>query len=349
MSSFEKLEFLGSGALNLDIIYEIEDMALVRRSGFDLHPGREISGSHREAEKLVDFLESHGTLRTRSGGGSSANTICCLSLLGHRTGFAGVTGEDQAGGFVLEDMAEVDCSMVKKRGKTAVCIVVMEKTGQDRAMFVAPHSMEMCFADPEVVERVGDTEVLHLSSLVHTRGLNSQGKLVDALRPDQFLSFDPGELYAARGLRALSGILKRTDVLFITEQETEMLFPGLSWEQGLKELYPLINRNRTEDRGCRCLVNEIFREAGGPLIICKRGRRGVSAFTPALSFSCPAERVSRIVDNTGAGDAFNAGFLHAASSGRPIAECMKAGVRTAAMSLSGFGREWMEGLTEKRF
>lgn len=334
------IDFLGSGALNLDLVYEVDNLGDVRSAGFDLHPGHEISGDHKTAKALMDFLHIHGTLMAKSGGGSSANTICALSCLDHRTGFIGTAGRDQAGNFILSSMKGVDSSLVKQVGRSAICIIIIEKTQRDRAMFVAAHDREVEFPDSAILKSVLDTRVLHFSSLVRSRGISIQKEMANALKPEQVLSFDPGELYAARGIEALTGILKRTDILFITEEEVKIM-TGKAGKAGLETIYPLLSENRT---GHNPLGLNLFKDTGGAIIVCKQGPGGAAIYSPEVSVTIPAEKVIKIVDNTGAGDAFNAGFLHLMLQGAPANECLRSGVLLAALSLSAFGRDWLARL-----
>jgi sugar/nucleoside kinase (ribokinase family) len=334
------IDFLGSGALNLDLVYEVDNLEDVRSAGFDLQPGHEISGDHKTAKALMDFLHSQGTLMAKSGGGSSANTICALSRLGHKAGFIGTAGKDQAGNFILSSMKGVDYSLVKQVGRSAICIIIIENAQRDRAMFVAPHDREVEFPDSVILKSVLNTRVLHFSSLVQPRGISTQKELANALKPEQVLSFDPGELYAARGIKALSGILKRTDILFITEEEIQIM-TGMVGRAGLEAIYPLLSENQT---GRNALGLNLFKDTGGAAIVCKQGPRGATIYSPEVSLTIPAEKVLKIVDNTGAGDAFNAGFLNAVLKGARANECLRNGVRLAALSLSAFGRGWLDRL-----
>jgi ribokinase len=334
------IDFLGSGALNLDLVYGVDNLEDVRSAGFDLHPGHEISGDHKTAEALMDFLHGRGILMAKSGGGSSANTICALSRLGHRTGFIGTAGEDQAGNFILSSMKGVDSSLVKQVGRSAICIIIIEKMERDRAMFVAAHDREVKFPDSVILKSVLNTKVLHFSSLVRSRSISIQEDLANVLKPEQILSFDPGELYAARGIDALAGILKRTDILFITKEEVKIM-TGMAGMAGLEAVYPLLNKNRIDHNS---LGLNLFKDTGGAVIVCKQGPKGATIYSSGVSVTIPAEKVLKIVDNTGAGDAFNAGFLHAVLQGAPAHECLRSGVRLAAFSLSAFGRGWLDRL-----
>jgi ribokinase len=93
--------------------------------------------------------------------------------------------------------------------------------------------------------------------------------------------------------------------------------------------------------------NALFKDAGGPVLVCKMGKNGAEFYSKKLVFELPAEKVEKIVDNTGAGDAFNAGFLDAVLRGAGARECLRSGINLAALSLSGYGRDWLKGMMTK--
>ncbi len=333
------VDVMGSGALNLDLIYEVEDLTFLQQQGFDLFPGREISGGHETAERLIELLEAHGEKKAECGGGSSANTIYVLSRLGWKCGFVGACGHDRAGGLVLGSMERVDCSLVKKSGRSGICIVILGKRQRDRAMFVAPSDTEAWpEMDGRVEEYLSGTRLFHLSSLVQDEGIVFQEELCAFLRPDTVLSFDPGEIYAAKGLKKLEKLLSRTDILFITEDEVSNL-TGKKWQEGAPDLLASLNREREKKTDLPGIT--LFRESRGPVLVVKHGKQGASVHFGKESFFFPAKKVENIVDNTGAGDSLNAGFLDGVLKGEGYHVCMKKGIDVATFSLYGFGRSWV--------
>jgi len=90
---------IGFGALNLDLIFEVEDLKSISLKGPRLDPGKEDFGSDEEFESLLDQLKRYGTLKSRSGGGSAANTIVALARMGFPTKLIGKVGEDLEGFF----------------------------------------------------------------------------------------------------------------------------------------------------------------------------------------------------------------------------------------------------------
>lgn len=333
---------LGSGALNLDLIYEVEDLSNLRDEGFFLYPGREIEADRDLAARLLEALDRNGRLVARCGGGSAANTVCALQALGWQTAFAGVIGEDPEGTTIAASMPGVDLSRVEKVGKSALCIVVVDQKTRDRSLCVIPRepSGGLCQFLDVATRGIETISLMHISSLLETDGIAFHEGLVQALRPGQILTLDPGEIYARCGTAVLARILERVDVLFLTETEIRIL-TGLSPSEGARYLLDLINPSGSGSF-------PFFSFTRGPAVVQKQGARGATLHTFQGEVSVPARHVKEIVDNTGAGDAFNAGFIHGLLGGKDPQECLEAGVETAALSLTAPGRGWIDKLTQKR-
>lgn len=312
-------DIIGSGALNLDLIYEVESLEMVRREGFSLEPGRELSGSYSDLDRLEKLLARSGRLVSRSGGGSAANTVCALAAMGRRSAFTGYVGDDDYGSFILNSMEGVDLGMVRRQGSSSVCVVIIEKSGPDRAMFAVPGSCHGDFKDIDLC--LDNCRCLHLSSLAMDDGPGLQRCLVDSIGKETIFSFDPGEIYASRGLDDLRFFLDRTDILFITEEEIRML----SGSAGPGDTLPSWISPQS-------------------LLVKKMGPRGAMSITKGEVFEKSASHVNNIVDNTGAGDAFNAGFLDFFLDDMAIEACLENGVKTAALSLGDYGRHWISRL-----
>ena len=337
------MKIAGSGALNLDLIYEVPALEAVRAAGISLVPGRETWGTYRQAMDLVEELEKVGRLLTKSGGGSAANTICALSKLGFRCLFIGSVGEDEAGALILDSMKGVDCSLVNKKGKSSLCIIALERKRRDRAMFVAPGPVHVNFSSPELETALSETVLFHMTSLVQEEGPRLQEKLMSVLSRDALVSFDPGEIYASRGYDAIKALLLGTDLLFSTDYEMKRLF-GRVQEHDII-LHKLLGTGSTEKTGL--LDFPFFRQFSPPVMAKKMGSSGAAVYSIDGSLCRGARRVKDVVDNTGAGDAFNAGMLAAILRGRGPAEALDEAVGLAASSLAFPGRSWINDLGRK--
>ncbi len=307
----KKGDVVGIGALNLDLFYEVEDLSLL-----GLEAGREVCcGAHGFSE-VAAKVNDHGRLVSRSPGGSAANTIYTLARLGFSTGFIGKVGEDVEGDELLSGMEGVDLSRVKREGKTGLCLVVLDSK-RDRALVVEPNANDTLRFEDLDLDYIRGFRMLHMSAFVGDGPFEAQRRLVEVLPSEVMVSLDPGELYAKRGLDALRGILRRCWAVFITEGE-------------------LLTLTRQEDlrRGAKEVL-----KAGAELVVCKRGPRGAMLFDRVGSLQFAADAEEGVVDNTGAGDVFDAGFLAGVLKGMSLERCLEVAHRLAAKSLKGFGRE----------
>ncbi len=300
------MRIVGSGALNVDYFYGVEDLRSLSPWSKGLQPGGEVWGSREEFERLRSILEKEGELLAVCGGGSAANTIYALSLWGFETAFIGLLGQDQEADLIVNELERVDLSRVIQRGRTACCLIILDEK-KDRAIFVAPHPEESLLEDWMVQTQTG--EWLHLSSLVTKEGFSFHRRL-RASHPGP-LSIDPGELYASRGLASLEPLLSGAEILFLTEQE--LLFLGVSPESLLRLTRRLVVKKG--QRGAEILG------AGG-------GRWSVSPVPPTVW-----------VDNTGAGDVFDAGFLAGLLLGLGEVAAARLAAQLASLSLRDYGRK----------
>ena len=79
-------------------------------------------------------------------------------------------------------------------------------------------------------------------------------------------------------------------------------------------------------------------EIGPSFLVCKKGGRGSHVFTKEGDFEVPAVRVE-VVDNTGAGDVYNAGFLAGLFLGKSSEESALFATKAASKSVTGYGRD----------
>ena len=299
----------------MDLLYEVEDLKVLQERDFTISAGGEISLPMEGFKKFMGKVVRVGILRMRSGGGAAANTIVALARMGFKTGFVGRVGTDEEGSFILQEMEGVDVSRVKRGGESGICLVVLDRH-KDRTLFVQPHAnISLCFEDVDL-PYVSDTRYLHLSSFVGDGPLEAQRKLLKVLPPNVKVGLDPGELYARRGLKQVLSLVQRSFILFATAYEICTLTESDNYRAGCKEIVSL----------------------GPQMVICKMGQEGAYFYSKAEEMEFhPKEEIS-VVDNTGAGDVFNAGFMAGLLLGRPLDVCMAFAHRVAAKSLGGYGR-----------
>lgn len=305
---------VGFGALNLDLIFEVEDLRSISTNGFRLGPGEEGFGSDEEFESLLEQLKRFGTLKSKSGGGSAANTLVALARMGFPTGFIGKIGEDEEGDFLVGDLEPVRIDLIRRGQRSGVCLVVLDRH-QDRFLFVRGNANSTLTAEEINFDVLKDISWVHLTSFVGESPFEAQKVLLGRLESSVKVSLDPGEIYAKKGLKKIEPLLKRCGILFLTEKEI-----GLLTHQDLHA-------------GVKSLM-----KAGPSVLVCKRGRQGSHVFTEQEDFEVPAVQVD-VVDNTGAGDVYNAGFLAGIFLRRSLEESALFATIAAAKSVKGYGRE----------
>jgi sugar/nucleoside kinase (ribokinase family) len=309
------LDIIGIGALNLDLMYEVNSLADLRKTGWPLHAGRETSLPPKDFQRLLQELRVRGTLRFRSGGGSAANTVFALARMGFQTGFVGRVGADEEGALILSDMAGVDLAQVQAGGASGICLVVLDQR-RDRALVVQPNANDdLCLEDLDL-DYCAESRYLHLSAFVGDGPFNAQRQLMALLPSEVKVSLDPGELYAQRGMDATLPLIERSSILFATAHEISTMTNTDDYQAGCKEIASL----------------------GPDTVVCKMGEQGAYLFSGSGEIAFHPQGETEVLDNTGAGDVFNAGFLAGLLRGRPLDDCLSFAHQVAAKSLGGYGR-----------
>ena len=270
-------------------------------------------------------IEGYGSLP----GGSAANTIYALAKLGVRSGFIGAVGDDEIGKTLIEDFQSVGVNTshikVKKGAKTGSVLCLSDKQGR-RSLYVLPGANSLLTADDIDLNYVNQARILHLSSFVHHHQFELQREILTNLQPSVKVSFAPGALYAAKGFHHLSPLLKRTHFLFINHSELNQL-TGEGFALGAKNCL---------EQGCEIIV-VTFGGTPAAYILSRKGEYVVESKLEQES----------VVDTTGAGDAFAAGFLYGFLKGKDLKQCGLLGDIMARFCIAKIGaREGLPSLAE---
>jgi len=307
------MDVVGFGALNLDIIYQINFSSLT-----GVEKGTERRISSQEFNRIDRFLKKKGKLMVKSGGGSAANTIYALARMGFSCGFVGKVGEDEEGDFLLEELtkAGVDTSRIVREGRSGICVSLVDEKGE-RSTFILPNINDTLTFKEIDTNYIEKARILHTSSFLGEKSFYTQREVI--LQTENLLSFDPGHPHAMKGWKEILPFLKRTYVLFSTQKEIELL-TGKNFKEGARKLL----------------------KCGIKVVVCKLGFKGSWIICPEGEWFIPAQ-LAEAVDTTGAGDVYAAGFLAGMLKGLSLPECGKLGTKTAALSITGWGRSSYPG------
>jgi ribokinase len=261
--------------------------------------------------------ESVITAHKESCGGSAANTIVGLARLGCKVSFIGKVGADKEGKALLESFCDegVDTTMIirARHGRSGTAMGFVDRKGQ-RALYVDPgvnDEIELSELSTELAPR---TKFLHLTSFVGEKSLHVQEKLLKAIPEKVLVSFDPGIIYARLGLKKLKPIIGRTSVAMPNAIELRLLTGKTDYREGA----------------------ELLLRDGVSLVAIKLGSKGCYVTDGKERHLIRADRV-RVVDTTGAGDAFCAGFLYGLIKNKPILNCGKLGNLVASWCIMRVG------------
>jgi ribokinase len=251
-----------------------------------------------EAEE-ESFIEDYA----EACGGSAANTTVGLARLGCKVGFIGKVGYDREGDLLIQDFrAEgVDTSGTVRagQGKSGSVLGFVDKKGA-RALYIDSGVNDTIGFDEISVEYASQAQFLHLTSFVGEKSFQTQKKLLSALPSSVRVSFDPGALYARKGFAYLEPIIKKTNVLMPNAIELELLTGETDYCKGADFMV---------GKGVKIVAVKLGGD--GCYVTDGRERHLIEAFKV------------KVVDTTGAGDAFCAGFLYGLVNDKRLYECGK--------------------------
>ncbi len=214
------------------------------------------------------------------GGGFAANFAYALRKLGTDTMLSGCVGNDLNGEFALKQLKEigVDISNVSvKNAKTGLCISVIDETGVRRLMTYRGANLSFEFSDLA-------QETLKNSKWIHVSGLRPDVAF-KIIKNSMNVSWDPGKIFLESNAKIQAEVIRKIDYLILNIKE---------WEALNKRYSGIIPKFKS--------------------IIIKKGKSGAEYYEFGRRlFGIPAFKVES-VDSTGAGDVFNAAFVHSIST-----------------------------------
>jgi ribokinase len=254
---------------------------------------------------------------TEACGGSAANTIVGLARLNCKVGFIGKVADDHEGKLQVECFKSegVDTNGIihASKGKSGVCLGFVDKKGA-RSLYINSGVNDQIEFRELQAPYVTDTQFIHLSSYIGEKSFRAQKKLLSFLPERVKISFDPGSLYAQKGFSYIEPIIQNATVMIPNELELQLL-------TGEREI----------PKGAERLL-----DAGVKIVAVKLGAKGCYVTNGEEKRTINPYKVA-VVDTTGAGDAFNAGFLYGLLHDKPLKECGQLGNYVAAQSVTKMG------------
>jgi sugar/nucleoside kinase (ribokinase family) len=312
-----RLDVLAIGNAIVDVIAAADDDFLARE-GLDKGSMRLIDAD--EATRLYDHM---GPAREISGG-SAGNTAAGVAMLGGRAGFVGQVADDQLGEVYAHDIRSVGVEFTTAARPadempTARCLILVTPDAQRtmNTFLGAAQHLETRALDEE---QVRSAAILYLEGYLwdpETPRAAMEHAIDVARAAGRKVAFTLSDSFCiARHRDGFNALIDsgRIDILFANEDEILGLTGAADFEAAVAAAAGRV-----------------------PLLVVTRSEKGALAIHGAERAEVPAEPVDEVIDTTGAGDLFAAGFLTGHAQGRSLEHSLRMGAISAAEVISHYG------------
>jgi sugar/nucleoside kinase (ribokinase family) len=306
----------GVGNAIVDIIFPAEDSFLLANG---VAKGVMTLVDEFRAVQLITGIQN----ATESSGGSAANTMAGLASFGGKGRFIGKVKNDRLGLSFAEDLRRIgvafDTPMAPEGTPTACCVIAVTPDGQ-RSMNTYLGACRELSPDDVKPAAIAEANILYVEGYMWDaeQPKSAIRKAIAAAKgAGRKVAFTLSDPFCVGRYRQefLHLMTSDIDILFANEEEAKALFEVESFGDAL--------RTARDWKG---------------LAVLTRSEKGCVIASPAGEVVVlEAEPVARVVDTTGAGDQFAAGFLYGVSRGQALPVCARLGSIAAAEVISHYG------------
>jgi sugar/nucleoside kinase (ribokinase family) len=278
----------------------------------EINPDLIVYGLPRELPEELEVLANGFTLTL---GSSSAILAHNLAVLGSKVSFSSRIGSDVLGEMCCQKLSEAGVELshvVRSASGSSTGITVILPLTNTRRILTYPGAMfEMGIEDLDL-DYIATAKHFHLSSLFLHRKLSPDIPWLfkEMKRRGLTTSLDTNDDPENKWRGVLEDVLPLVDLLLCTEEELTKIAKVKNAEEHIS--------------------------AKVPVLVVKRGARGASAFTEGRRIDVPSLQVG-VKDSVGAGDTFDAGFLHQWVRQAPLETCVAYGNLTGGLSVTRSG------------
>ena len=305
------MKVLGIGNAIVDVICKIEDNYL---SENNLTKSTMKLVDEDEFKKLLSTLKIEDTV----SGGSVANSIVGLSQLGNNVGFIGKVNNDDLGQKYEEGLIKenVDYFYSKKKEDlpTGTCLILITPDSE-RTMCAFLGTAGKINENDINTEVLKNSEITFLEGYLWDEG-GPKSAFDKAIKISNKVAMSLSDLFCVERHKAnfLDLVKNKLDITFANEQEITSLINAKNFEEVVS-----------------------FSQQIGKLIIVTRGEKGSVAINNDEVIECKSEKNLKIIDLTGAGDLFAAGYLHGHIKNLTILESLKKGTELSSQIIQKIG------------
>ena len=305
------MKVLGIGNAIVDVICKVEDSFLSK------------SNLTKSAMKLVDETEFKKLLSSLKieqtiSGGSVANSIVGLSQLGNKVGFIGKVSEDDLGNKYEEGLkkekVEYFYSKKKEELPTGTCLILITPDSE-RTMCTFLGIAGKINENDVDVSAVKNSEITFLEGYLWDEG-DPKKAFNKAIQSSNKVAMSLSDQFCVERHKPhfLDLVKNKLDITFANEQEILSLINTKNFDEVI-----------------------LFAKKLESLIVITRGEKGSIAIQKNEVVECDSQKNLKIVDLTGAGDLFAAGFLHSHVNNLSIKESLQKGTEMASKIIQKIG------------
>ena len=305
------MKILGIGNAIVDVICKVEDKYL---SDNGLTKSTMKLVGEIEFKKLLSTLKIEDTV----SGGSIANSIVGLSQLGNNVGFIGKISDDDLGQKYEDGLKRENVSYFyskKKEGLSTGTSLILITPDSERTMCTFLGTAGKINENDVDLHSIKNSEITFLEGYLWDEG-EPKSAFDKAIKNSNKVAMSLSDLFCVERHKPhfLDLVENKLDITFANEQEITSLINAKNFEEVVS-----------------------FSQQLRKLIIITRGEKGSIAINNDQVVECEIKKGLKIVDLTGAGDLFAAGYLHGYINGLTILDSLKKGTEMSSKIIQKIG------------
>ena len=305
------MKILGIGNAIVDVICKVEENYLSN------------NGLIKSTMKLVDedeFQKLLSTLKIEDtvSGGSIANSIVGLSQLGNKVGFIGKVNDDDLGQKYEDGLKKENVDYIYSKKKenlpTGTCLILITPDSERTMCTFLGTAGKINEGDVDI-NSVKNSEIIFLEGYLWDEG-DPKSAFDKAIQNSNKVAMSLSDLFCVERHKQhfLDLVRHKIDLTFANEQEITSLIEAKNFDEVISFCHQL-----------------------GKMIVITRGEKGSIAINKNEIIECESNRDLKIVDLTGAGDLFAAGFLHGYINNLTISESLEKGTEMSTKVIQQIG------------
>jgi sugar/nucleoside kinase (ribokinase family) len=305
------MKILGIGNAIVDVICKVEDKYLL---------DNELTKSTMKLVGEIEFKKLLSTLKIEDtvSGGSVANSIVGLSQLGNNVGFIGKVNDDDLGQKYEDGLKKENVKYFYSKKKeslaTGTCLILITPDSE-RTMCTFLGTAGKINNNDVDTNSVKNSEMIFLEGYLWDEG-DPKSAFDKAINNSNKVSMSLSDLFCVERHKSefLNLVKNKLDITFANEQEMTSLIDA-------KNFAEVIN----------------FGKELKKTIIITRGEKGSVAINKGMVTECESKKNLKILDLTGAGDLFAAGYLHGYINNLTVQESLEKGTEMSSKIIQQIG------------